>query len=238
MAASCCPAARPSLLGAGGLAACRDRWIAALVGRRRSSSWRSHVGAGLPSRRGPVPDRPAGCCAPTRSRRTCSRDRRGRPHRHLGRARRGAGRADPRRVVRRAGLRSSSAACRLAVLADNLGVLWVAVEATTITTAFLVGHHRGPARARGGLEVRRPRLRRRRDRLPRHRAALRGRPQRRRRRPCRGPPWPRPAAAGPGLVRVAVALTVLGFATKAGLAPDAQLAARRAQPGARPRSPA
>lgn len=29
-----------------------------------------------------------------------------------------------------------------AVLADNLGVLWVAVEATTIATAFLVGHHR------------------------------------------------------------------------------------------------
>lgn len=30
----------------------------------------------------------------------------------------------------------------LAVLADNLGLLWVAVEATTIVTAFLVGHHR------------------------------------------------------------------------------------------------
>jgi hydrogenase-4 component F len=30
----------------------------------------------------------------------------------------------------------------LAVLADNLGVLWVAVEATTIVTAFLVGHRR------------------------------------------------------------------------------------------------
>jgi hydrogenase-4 component F len=29
-----------------------------------------------------------------------------------------------------------------AVLANNLGVLWVAVEATTITTAFLVGHRR------------------------------------------------------------------------------------------------
>ncbi len=29
-----------------------------------------------------------------------------------------------------------------AVLAGNLGVLWVAVEATTIVTAFLVGHHR------------------------------------------------------------------------------------------------
>jgi formate hydrogenlyase subunit 3/multisubunit Na+/H+ antiporter MnhD subunit len=32
-------------------------------------------------------------------------------------------------------------AMSLAVLADNLGVLWVAVEATTIATAFLVGHH-------------------------------------------------------------------------------------------------
>ena len=32
------------------------------------------------------------------------------------------------------------AAMCLAVLAGNLGVLWVAVEATTITTAFLVGH--------------------------------------------------------------------------------------------------
>ena len=29
-----------------------------------------------------------------------------------------------------------------AVLAGNLGVLWVAIEATTIVTAFLVGHHR------------------------------------------------------------------------------------------------
>ena len=33
-------------------------------------------------------------------------------------------------------------AMSLAVLADNIGVLWVAVEATTIATAFLVGHHR------------------------------------------------------------------------------------------------
>ena len=32
------------------------------------------------------------------------------------------------------------AAMSLAVLADNLGVIWVAVEATTIATAFLVGH--------------------------------------------------------------------------------------------------
>jgi hydrogenase-4 component F len=33
-------------------------------------------------------------------------------------------------------------AMTLAVIADNLGVLWVAVELTTIATAFLVGHHR------------------------------------------------------------------------------------------------
>ena len=35
------------------------------------------------------------------------------------------------------------AAMTLAVLADNLGVLWVAIEATTITTAFLVGYRSG-----------------------------------------------------------------------------------------------
>jgi hydrogenase-4 component F len=33
----------------------------------------------------------------------------------------------------------------LAVLANNLGLLWVAVEATTIVTAFLVGHRRSRA---------------------------------------------------------------------------------------------
>jgi len=34
------------------------------------------------------------------------------------------------------------AAMALATLTANLGVLWVAVEATTIVTAFLVGHRR------------------------------------------------------------------------------------------------
>lgn len=34
------------------------------------------------------------------------------------------------------------AAMAIAVLAGNLGILWVAIEATTIVTAFLVGHHR------------------------------------------------------------------------------------------------
>ncbi len=34
------------------------------------------------------------------------------------------------------------AAMVLAVCANNIGVIWVAIEATTIVTAFLVGHHR------------------------------------------------------------------------------------------------
>jgi len=37
------------------------------------------------------------------------------------------------------------AAMATAVLAGNLGVLWIAIEATTIVTAFLVGHHRDRA---------------------------------------------------------------------------------------------
>jgi hydrogenase-4 component F len=37
----------------------------------------------------------------------------------------------------------------LAVLAANIGILWVAIEATTITTTFLVGHRR----TRGALEA-------------------------------------------------------------------------------------
>jgi hydrogenase-4 component F len=111
------------------------------------------------------------------------------------------------------------AAMSLAVLADNLGVMWVAVEATTITTAFLVGHHRtrrsleaawkyvvlgsvGVAIAFLGIVL--------------LYAAARG----------AGEPtlsWSvlhrtRPAM-DPDLLKVAAALAVLGFATKAGLAP-------------------
>jgi hydrogenase-4 component F len=39
------------------------------------------------------------------------------------------------------------AAVAVAVLADNLGMVWVALEATTIVTAFLVGHRRDQAGA-------------------------------------------------------------------------------------------
>lgn len=110
-------------------------------------------------------------------------------------------------------------AMSLAVLADNLGVLWVAVEATTIATAFMVGHHRtrraieaawkyvvlgsvGVAIAFLGIVL--------------LYAATRS----------AGDPtlsWSVLASTHPDLdpsvVRVAAALAILGFATKAGLAP-------------------
>ncbi len=110
-------------------------------------------------------------------------------------------------------------AMSLAVLADNLGVLWIAVEATTIATAFMVGHHRtrraieaawkyvvlgsvGVAIAFLGVVL--------------LYAATRS----------AGDPtlsWSVLTTTHPDLdpsvVRVAAALAILGFATKAGLAP-------------------
>jgi hydrogenase-4 component F len=110
-------------------------------------------------------------------------------------------------------------AMSLAVLADNLGVMWVAVEATTIATAFLVGHHRtrrsleaawkyvvlgsvGVAIAFLGIVL--------------LYAATRQ----------AGTPtlsWVTlehvSSGLNPALVKVAAGLAVLGFATKAGLAP-------------------
>ncbi|GEL17101.1 proton-conducting transporter transmembrane domain-containing protein [Pseudonocardia asaccharolytica] len=54
-----------------------------------------------------------------------------------------AGRASSRTATRHSALvQSFLATMALAVLAANLGVLWVAVEATTIVTAFLVGQQR------------------------------------------------------------------------------------------------
>ncbi|SDB80523.1 hydrogenase-4 component F [Raineyella antarctica] len=110
-------------------------------------------------------------------------------------------------------------AMALAVVADNLGLLWVAIELTTITTAFLVGYRGG----RGALEA-----------AWKYvvlgsvgiaiaflgivllYAASRG----------TGEPslsWlgllESAARLDPALTRAAGALTVLGFATKVGLAP-------------------
>lgn len=111
------------------------------------------------------------------------------------------------------------AAMSLAVLADNLGVLWVAIEATTITTAFLVGHHRGQRALEaawkyvvlGSVGVAIAFL----GIVLLYAASV-----------AAGTPtlsWALLASGAipldPDLTRLAVALAVLGFATKAGLAP-------------------
>lgn len=132
-----------------------------------------------------------------------------------------AGRATARTAARHSVLvQCFLAAMAFAVLAANLGVVWVAIEATTIVTAFLVGQRRtrtaveaawkyvvicstGIALALLGV-------------LLLNYAAGHG---------------PRPASLDwtslvaaapnldPGVTRIAVALLILGFGTKAGLAP-------------------
>lgn len=110
-------------------------------------------------------------------------------------------------------------AMAIAVTTDNLGVLWVAVEATTIATAFLVGH-RGGARSLEaawkyvvlgsvGIAI-----------------ALLGTVLLYAASRSAGEAtlsWTRLASGqlplDPALVKVAAGLAVLGFATKAGLAP-------------------
>jgi Formate hydrogenlyase subunit 3/Multisubunit Na+/H+ antiporter, MnhD subunit len=128
------------------------------------------------------------------------------------------------RATRRYGVLTQGfvAAMALAVLAASLGVLWVAVEATTILTAFLVGFRRtraateaawkyvvicsvGIALALLGLVLA-------------HYAAVHAR------LPEAGAlDWATlaryAASLDPGVMRIAVALLVLGFGTKAGLAP-------------------
>ena len=121
------------------------------------------------------------------------------------------------------------------MLAANLGVLWVAVEATTIVTAFLVGQRRTRAAVEAawkyvvicsaGIAI----------------ALLGtscsttppGTPA-----PATGLDWAaltatRRTAWTPAVTRIAVVLLILGFGTKAGPRPAARLAARRAQPSPR-----
>lgn len=125
------------------------------------------------------------------------------------------------RAARRYGVFTQSfiAAMALAVLASSLGMLWVAVEATTILTAFLVGHRRtrqateaawkyvvicsvGIALALLGIV------------LVHYAGAHVG---------VRSLDWVALSAHAGGLddgvMRLAVVLLVLGFGTKAGLAP-------------------
>lgn len=131
-----------------------------------------------------------------------------------------AGRANERTVARqRALMQAFLSMMALATLAAGLGLTWVAVEATTIVTAFLVGHRRtrraveaawkyvvicstGIALALLGTLLL--------DHAARHAGVVEL-------------SWATLTAAGdsldPGVTRIAVLLLFLGFGTKAGLAP-------------------
>jgi len=113
-------------------------------------------------------------------------------------------------------------AMAVAILASNLGLFWVAIEATTIVTAFLVGHHRTPTALEAAwkyvvicssaiaiaflgtvlLYY-----------TARH-AGLEG---------SRALDWATLSASAhlldPGVTRIAVGLAVIGFGAKAGLVP-------------------
>ncbi|EWM19208.1 proton-conducting transporter membrane subunit, partial [Kutzneria sp. 744] len=132
-----------------------------------------------------------------------------------------AGRASPRTATRHSLLvQAFLAAMALAVLAADLGVLWIAIEATTIVTAFLVGQRRtrsaveaawkyvvicstGIALALLGTLL--------------LNYAAQHTPS------APGLDWAALVASAhtldPGVTRIAVALLVIGFGTKAGLAP-------------------
>jgi hydrogenase-4 component F len=76
----------------------------------------------------------------------------------------------------------------LALLANNIGLMWVAVEMATLTTVAMVGIYRTPASDRGGVEIFHSRQRRHRAGAVRHHPGLlAARPvlgERRRRRWC------------------------------------------------------
>ena len=111
----------------------------------------------------------------------------------------------------------------LAVVAGNVGVMWVAVEATTIITTFLVGHRRTPgdrSKRRGSTS-----------------SSARSASPWRSSAPCSSTSphctsgttthanldWTSLMAVSrhldPGVMRLAIALLVLGYGTKVGLAP-------------------
>ncbi len=130
-----------------------------------------------------------------------------------------AGRIDGRTALRHVVLvQLFLAAMALAVLAGSLGVLWVAIEMTTVVTAFLVGQGRSRGAAEAAWKyviicstgIALALL----GTLVLNAAASRA---------GTGLDWVGLTAAGtdldPGVTRIAVLLLVLGFGTKAGLAP-------------------
>ena len=62
----------------------------------------------------------------------------------------------------------------LALLSNNIGLMWVGVEVATLTTVMMVGIYRTAGGDRGGVEILHPRQRRHQPRLLRHHPGLSG----------------------------------------------------------------
>jgi hydrogenase-4 component F len=113
------------------------------------------------------------------------------------------------------------AAVFLALLADNLGIMWVAIEAATLLCVVDGGHPPHARRHRGRVEVLHPLRHRHRARAVRHHRAWRWRWRRwcRRASACPSPPAGAAPRADAGLLNLAFVFLLVGFGTKAGLGP-------------------
>jgi hypothetical protein len=107
-------------------------------------------------------------------------------------------------------------------LTNNIGILWVAMEAATLTTVLLVSLYRTPASVRGGVEVLHPLRGRHRAGAVRHHPAV---PRRRARAGGGGTAllWTHlergQGPAGADRVTIAFVFLLVGYGTKAGLVP-------------------
>ena len=111
----------------------------------------------------------------------------------------------------------------LALVANNIGLMWVAIEMATLTTVVMVGIYRTPRGARGGVEIFHPRQRRHRARPVRHDPRLYGRAAGARRGAGRHgldrSLIAHVAEFDPALLNLAFVFLLLGYGTKVGLAP-------------------
>ena len=113
-------------------------------------------------------------------------------------------------------------AMNVALVANNIGLMWVGVEVATLSTVMMVGIYRTPRGDRGGVEIFHPRQRRHRARLLRHHPGLSGGAGRDRRRPAGddlGPAGQERPALDPKLLSLAFVFLLVGYGTKVGLAP-------------------
>ena len=101
----------------------------------------------------------------------------------------------------------------------NVALMWIAVELTTLLSAFLVGFRRHPGGARSGVEICRPDDARRRPRAARLPDPVLGIAARRLRALHLGRARCSGAAHAAGVVVARLSVVLVGFGTKVGLVP-------------------